>query len=136
MFTISEIEDNLDKTMNYINALKFYWEKEVDREEDTEEIEDVLKCIVLSIENLDYILKSLAKLHSSYESNENLGKVLETLKDSYILSDKCIKKIIFLNKCYEDILNRKTVRKIISDLYKIIEYLDDTVDEIFDYIDF
>lgn len=134
MFGISEVEDKLDKTMNYINGLKFYCEKIKSEKFDKNEIQEVVKYVTISIDNLFFILKNLARIHNSYQNNDNIDNLVIALRDSYIISDKCVKKLMYIQEWYENIEERKWNTNTISIIQNVIDNIDDIIDEIFNYI--
>ncbi len=136
MHDITDIEEKLHKMTNYINSLKIYCDKSKINLEKTKDLEEDIKYLEIFMDNLYEILRILIKDRNYQNIEASNLKVMRKLKKSYILSDKCIQKINFLNKVYKQIKSDKLKinQKFKAEFYRIIEYCEYIVDELFDCI--
>lgn len=138
MSNIVELTDEVKKTTNYVMYIKLYCDRNDGEENDKIIEEDILKYLYLATENIYSILWSFMKYNRKNLSNEKQKELLKYLLDSYILSEKCIEKIVYIDLCYRDYLKNGTKSCFYTNyiLRKLTEYYDDILDEIHEYLEY
>lgn len=134
MSLLINIQNNLDKTMNYIENIKYYCNHKEYKKKKF--IEEVLKELGIVIDNLYLILKQLLDVHNCHLNISNSKIILKNVRELFIISDKGIEKLIYIDKFYNKLLyyDRKYDKKIENELSKVAEFLDDIYDELYQYI--
>jgi hypothetical protein len=129
---ISDAVDRLDRIMNYINSIRIYCEKN----KDTLQIEDLVKQLNISIDNIYILLAEIYYSMRKFKDTKDMNSIIEYLKECYVLSEKCIEKIVFIDRLCKKISrsNNRDIEQLKMELPKIIDTLEDIVDELSDYL--
>jgi len=136
MFSLSELRLKLERMINYVNNIRYYWDRAEKGKMKANEREEILKYFEITIEELYFILKDLLRLNGPSVELESLKDILNNLKNGYIISDRCIEKIIYIDDFHNKLLvnNKKNNKDSLEHLEKITEYFDDILDEIYEYL--
>ncbi|EOC99409.1 hypothetical protein [Caldisalinibacter kiritimatiensis] len=132
-----DIVSKLDRTMNYINALNYYCDKIKNDEINyivCVEREEIVKYLSLALDNIVNTIKEVSKHKNVYFNNgDNLDLAFERLENLYIVSDKCIEKMLSINTfCNQVSNNQLDDDYIILGLQRIVDNLEDILDELYD----
>lgn len=138
MCSIGELTDELKKTTNYVMYIKFYCDRSDIKANERILEEDVLKYLYLATENIYSILWSIVRYNRKNIRSDNQNELLNYLMDSYILSEKCIEKIVYIDLCYRDYLQNGAKSCFYNGyiLKRLTEYYDDILDEIYEYLEY
>jgi len=127
-----DIEEKLDRTINYINSLRICCDSVNGKNTDLEDISKYLEISLDNITDLFNILVSLNNGQNEYNNKKNLKK----LRKSYIISEKAIKKYLYIKRYYEE--SKQGVIEYNDDfsrkIHIITDYFEDILDEIMDYL--
>ncbi|MTI68201.1 MAG: hypothetical protein FH753_16600 [Firmicutes bacterium] len=130
MSSVLKYEYRLDRLINYVNSLKIYCEKD----NYFKEFEDIIKYLEYSKEDILLLLQDLKGTKDINLNNIELYNFLKSIKNNYILSDKSINKILYINKYCNKLKKNKNKKNLYKEFSKIVEYFDDVLDEINDYM--
>lgn len=130
MSSVLKYEYRLDRLINYVNSLKIYCE----RDNHFKEFEDIIKYLEYSKEDILLLLQDLKGTKDINLNNIELYNFLKSIKNNYILSDKSINKILYINKYCNKLKKNKNKKNLYKEFSKVVEYFDDVLDEINDYM--